>query len=182
MINPWKHPFSIWKTKSQYFVWLRGNLRKIWSDNPLRKVWKDNQLREVTPEEKRNKVFHPSTKKVGQCYLCKDWMAGSKLECDHINESNGCYDFESAGEFLWHCAADDPANWGLVCNPCHKVKSYSIRQGITFEEAKAEKEAIQIIKGKQDKVFLEGKGIIPASNQKGRREQIVKYLLEGEDG
>jgi hypothetical protein len=42
---------------------------------------------------------------------------------------------------------------------------------------KAEKKAIEIIKSKEDKVFLRGKGIIPASNAKSRREQLVMYLL-----
>jgi hypothetical protein len=177
-INPWETELgkSIWKTKSAWFTWLRGNLRKIWSDNPLRKVWKTSQLRPVSTDERLAKLYHPSTKNVGQCYLCKQWLAGSKLECDHIVESEGCYSFETAEKFLWHCAANDPSNWALVCKPCHKVKSYSVAQNITFEEAYAQKQAIDIIKKKQDKSFLESKGIVPSPNQTKRREQIVQYL------
>lgn len=174
--KPWEDPLTIWKTKANYFTWLRGNLRRIWSDNPLRKVWKAKTLRPVTKDEKDRRVFHPSTKNVGQCYLCNKWMAGSKLECDHLIPSNGCYSFDTAQEFLWHCAASAPKNWALACSPCHKIKSYADKQGISYEEAKVTKEAIEIIKKKEDRTFLESKGITPAGNAKGRREQIINYL------
>lgn len=178
--EPWTAPLGakIWATKSDWFVWLRGNLRKIWSDNPLRKEWKSSQLRPVTPEERRLKLFHPATKNVGQCYLCNNWFAGSKLECDHVIESEGCYSFETAEKFLWHCAANSPDNWALVCSPCHKIKSYSVAEGVTFETAKATKAAIQIINNKQDKSFIQSKGLVPATNAKARRKQLIQLLME----
>lgn len=176
--EPWLHELGkgIWKTKSEWFVWLRGNLRKIWADNPLRKEWKSSQLRPVSSAEKVAKLYHPSTKNVGKCYLCGGWFAGSKLECDHIVESEGCYSFETAEKFLWHCAANDPSNWALVCGPCHKIKSYSIAEGISFDEAKILKQAIAVEKSKKVHEFLKSKGIIPASNAKKRREQLVEYF------
>ena len=180
MINPWENELGkkIWKTKSEFFIWLRGNLRSIWSDNPLRKIWKASKLRPLTLQEKQAKLFHPSTKNVGQCYLCKQWFSGSKLECDHVIESEGCYSFETAEKFLWHCAADSPDNWELVCKPCHKIKSYSMRQEMSFEDATITKKVIQIIKDKRDKEVLLEAGITPASNAKARREQLLKLLKE----
>ena len=177
----WLHPLSIWKTQSEYFIFLRGWLRRIWADNPLRAEWKKSQLRPVTKEEKLAKVFHPSTKQVGQCYLCKNWFAGSKLEVDHILPSDGCYDFDTAEKFLWHCVASDPDNWALVCQPCHKIKSYADREGLSFEEAKAVKQAIEVEKSKKVNEFLKSKDIVPASNAKLRREQLVKYFKENND-
>lgn len=178
MIEPWNHKLSVWKTKSEYFVWLRGWLRRIWSDFPLRSEWKKTQLRPVTAEERRLKVFHPSTKSVGKCYLCDNWFSASKLEIDHIQESEGCYDFTTAEKFLWHCAADTPDNWALACQPCHKIKSHSDRKGITFEEAVIEKKVIAIINSKKEREFLIEAGIIPASNAKKRREQLKQLLKE----
>lgn len=181
MNNPWEHPLGkkIWKTKAAYFTWLRGNLRRIWQDNPLRKEWKKNQLRLVTKEEKEAKMFHPSTKNVGECYLCLHLFPGSKLQCDHLEESTGCYDHATATEFLGHCAWDDPSNWRLVCVPCHKIKSHATSRGVSFEEARAEKQAIQIIKEKKDKAWLEERGVVPGKNLKTRREQIIGCLREG---
>jgi glutaredoxin len=110
--------------------------------------------------------------------LCQNWFSASKLECDHIKASDGCYDFETAQKFLWHCAADDPDNWALVCRPCHKIKSHAERQGLSFEESRIEKEIIAIVKAKKDKSFLLEKGIVPASNAAKRKEQIREYLKE----
>lgn len=178
--NPWEteEGKKVWKTKSQYYVWLRGALRKIWSDYPVRKVWKQSQLRPVTDEERRLKKFHPSTKNVGQCNYCKEWFAGSKLECDHVEESEGCHSRETAEKFLWHCGGDNGDNWVLACKPCHKIKSHQTKRGFeTFEEAAADKEAIQICKGNESK-WLQDKGITPAKNAKLRRQQVFEKLLE----
>ena len=169
---------KVWKTKSQYFVWLRGALRKLWSDYPLRKVWKQQSLRPVTKEERLTKAFHPSTKNVGQCVFCGEWFAGSRLECDHIKESEGCYDFETAEKFLWHCGGQTADNFQLVCKPCHKIKSHSDRKGISFEEARADKKAIEICKG-DEKKWLQEQGVVPESNAKKRRQQVFDKLMEG---
>ena len=177
MSKPWESPEgkSIWKTKAQYFTWLRGNLRKIWSDYPVRKEWKKRSLRPVTIEERKDKVYHPSTKNVGQCVFCKKWMAGSHLECDHIIESDGCYSEETAVKFLWHCAGQTADNFQLVCKPCHKIKSYSEAHKLTFEEATISKKAIAICKG-DVKLWLEQRSITPASNATKRRQQVMEVL------
>lgn len=178
--NPWETEEGkvVWKSRSQYFTWLRGALRKLWSDYPVRKIWKNSQLRPVTKEEKLDKVFHPSTKKVGQCHYCNEWFAGSKLECDHVEESEGCYDYITAEKFLWHCGGDNGDNWVLACKPCHKIKSHQSAKGFeTFEEAACDKEAIQICKG-NEKDWLLSKGITPESNAKLRREQVFQQLLK----
>lgn len=175
---PWLHKLSIWKTQSEYFIFLRGWLRRIWADNPLKAEWKKSKLRPVTGEERAARVFHPATKQVAQCYLCNQWFAGSKLEVDHIVPSEGCYDFNTAEKFLWHCAASDPDNWALACQPCHKIKSYADREGVTFDEAKAIKQAISVENSKKVNEFLKQKGITPASNAKLRRKQLVEYFKE----
>lgn len=179
-INPWEHPLAkeLWKTKSSYFTWLRGNLRKIWQDNPLRKIWKQQQLRPVTEEEKQYYRFHPATKNVGECYICKTLMAGSKLECDHIVGEVSCVDYLTAEEFLWHCAADNPANWALVCKPCHKDITYAERYKISIEEARATKKAIQAEKDKQVNSILQDAGVTPQKNAKLRRKQLVELFMK----
>jgi 5-methylcytosine-specific restriction endonuclease McrA len=178
-MNPWEteEGKQVWKSKSQYFVWLRGALRKLWSDYPLRQVWKKEQGRPVTQEERANKVFHPSTKAVAQCVFCGEWMAKSKLEVDHIKESEGCYDFTTAEKFLWHCGGQTGDNFQLACKPCHKIKSHSDSKGISFDEALCDKEAIVICKG-DEKAWLISKGIAPASNAKLRRVQVFEHLKE----
>lgn len=177
-MNPWEDPNSIWKTKSAYFSWLRGAMRRIWADYPLRKEWKKKSLRPVTAQEKRDKVYHPSTKNVGQCVYCKEWMAGSKLECDHKVSSDGCRDYETAEKFLWYCGAVTSDMMVLACKSCHKIKTESERRGISFAEAAAVKQAIAIQKDLDDKQWLRENGIEPASNAKARRQQIIDHLMK----
>lgn len=184
MKSPWTTPegSKVWKdskgnpSEALYWQWLRGALRRLWSDYPLRKVWKQSQLRPVTQEEKEAKLFHTSTKNVGQCSFCKEWMAGSKLECDHLVESEGCTSKETAESFLWHCGGLVAEDFRLACKPCHKIRSHQQKTGGTFEEAAIQKEIIKICTEKKDKQFLEERGIIPASNLKNRKLQIQEEL------
>ena len=177
--SPWetKEGKEVWKSKSAYFTWLRGALRKLWSDYPLRKVWKKGALRPVTKEEKLSKVYHPSTKNVGQCVYCQEWMAGSKLDCDHITPSDGCKDTEEAEAFLWYCGGLLSKHFCLACKPCHKIKTHSERTGLTFEEARCDKEAICVCKTKKEGEWLAERGITPASNATKRRKQVYEWLI-----
>jgi len=181
--HPWETPEGkvVWKTEAQYWQWLRGALRRLWSDYPLRKVWKQSQLRPVTAQERLDKVFHPSTKNVGQCSFCGQWMAGSKLECDHLIESDGCTSKETAESFLWHCGGLIAKDFRLACKPCHKIQSLSQRNGVSFEIAEATKKAIQLEKAKADKAYILEKGKIPERNAKLRREQLVRLIIEDGD-
>jgi hypothetical protein len=184
--NPWETPEgrAIWKdgkgnpSEVRYWEWLRGALRRLWSDYPLRKEWKKRQLRPLTKEEKESKLFHPSTKNVGQCSYCLQWFAGSKLECDHKVESEGCTSKETAESFLWHCGGRIGDDFRMACKACHKIRSYQQRIGGSFEEAQLRKQAIVIQDTKKDKEWLTERGIAPGKNSKIRKQQIIDRLRE----
>lgn len=55
-------------------------------------------------------------------------------------------------------------------------EGYTNLEGSLNEETSTQKAAINIIKTKKDKEFLESKGITPVGNAKGRKEQLVKYF------
>jgi len=178
-LNPWETPEGkeVWKTKAQYFTWVRGNLRKAWSDYPIRKVWKKQSLRPVTSQERADRVYHPSTKNVGQCVFCKEWMAGSKLECDHIKPSEGCYDYATAEKFLWHCVGLTAKDFQLACKPCHKIVTLADARGISFEDARIEKQAIAWCKNDTTYQNAELKSLgLSATNAKERRAVYTEYL------
>lgn len=190
MKQPWLTPDGkkIWKTEAQYWGWLRGSLRRLWSDYPLRKQWKTSQLRKITQEEKDSKLYHPSTKNLGLCVYCNTWMAGSKLECDHVQPSDGCTTKETAESFLWHCGGGTGDDWVLTCKPCHTIKSLSDKLGITFEEAVLEQKTIAICKGSAKEIdsFLEQHGVTDYTrNKDGRRSavrDVLKNIEEEKDG
>ncbi len=62
----------------------------------------------------------------------------------------------------------------LVCKPCHKAKSYSEKEGLSFEDALVEKQVIAA--AKESQAWLLARGMVPASNAAKRREQIREVL------
>lgn len=178
--KPWEE-CDVWSNQSQFYTWLRGKLREIWKDNPVRITFKKEKLRPVTPEERTKKIFHSSTKNVGECQFCHEWFAGSKLEVDHIEQAGKCNDFDQAIQFLEGVAFVPKSNMQLACKPCHKIKSYAERQGITFEEAKAEKAAIEFSKRTtgQQRAFFDKHGLPYPSNAKARRDAYRVLYEEG---
>lgn len=140
------------------------------------------ELRPITQQEKDSKKFHPSTKNLGQCHYCNEWFAGSKLECDHLQSSDGCTNKVEAESFLWYCGGGVGTDWVLSCKPCHRDKTHSERRGISMKEASYEKIAIDLEKKKLVVVWLKDKGVAPASNAKSRRQQVIDKLKEEING
>lgn len=147
MTDPWKDKNTIWKTQSAYFTWVRGVLREGWQKYPIKANFKNSVCRKITPIEKDSGRYHGSTKYLGQCAYCGEWFPKSKLQVDHIKDSeSGCKDYESAQQFMWHCLAAPSENLCLACVPCHKIKTYAERQGISFEQAAYAKYMIAVKK------------------------------------
>jgi len=182
--KPWEGPLSTWESKAKYFEWLRGKIRQIWSDYPVRNEFKTSKLRPLTQREKSNKLFHPLTKKVGQCVLCDNWFPASKLQVDHIQDTDGCTSFETAEKFLWRMAAEPESNMALVCVPCHKIKSYADKYNLTFEEAVLAKKVIaeENRLGNNAKAYLMKQGYTEGevSNHSKRRNVIEEIIIKTE--
>ena len=167
-----KYP-HIWKTKAEFFTWLRGALRKaVWEYYPVKLDFKTKNC------------FSPPTgytgkgKKGNYCALTGEWTMTSNLEVDHIHGNMPLSEYEHILPFIEHLLAFKE-NMQLVSKEAHKIKSYAERMGITYEEATAEKKAIKIIKEKKDWRYLLEEGIEPSKNQAGRRKQIVENILNG---
>ena len=58
----------------------------------------------------------------------------------------------------------------------HQIKTHAERHGMTYEEAKLDKQAIAIQDSKKDKQWLLDKGITPGKNAGIRKQQIIDYL------
>ena len=120
-----------------------------------------------------------------ECEHCHKDFKQSECEVDHLNAAGsfkGWDDFEAWMMKLMHI------NWDsirVVCKTCHRIISYAERQGMTFEEAKLEKEVIAFTKltpKVQQGILttlsneLKFKGSPPMGNAKERRSSM-KYLL-----
>ena len=174
--TPWLWYPDIWPTKSKFYTWLRGSLRKaVWNTSPIKITFK-NQACSTPPED-----YTGRAKSGAYCALSGVWEGKSKLDVDHIEGNVSLNNEEDILGFIQHLIPP-PDTLQLVTREAHKIKSYAEKQGITFESAYAEKQAIEIIKQKKDVEFLKSKGIVPASNAKLRREQLVKYFKENNNG
>jgi hypothetical protein len=172
--EPWKWYPHLFPTEAKFWTWLRGGLRRgLWEKSPIKLDFK-NKSCSKPPEDYTGRA------KSGQyCYLTGEWEGKSKLEVDHIEGNVSLTSVEDILKFVLHLIPP-PDNMALVKKEAHKIKSYAERMGITFEEAVAEKKAIQLQKQKTDRKWLEHRGVIPESNATKRRKQIVEWLLNEE--
>lgn len=180
--KPWETLPEVWPTEAKYFTWVRGEIRRLWANNPLRNEFIKSMCRPVTMTERMEKKFHPSTKKVGQCALCCDWMASSKFEVDHKIATDGCTSVKTAEKFLWRMAWVDFDELQLACKFCHKIKSYAERYGLEFNEAIAVKAKIHWFKQDVDdkKSLLREAGASPSEvvSEPKRKLAYDKYMVE----
>jgi PAS domain-containing protein len=66
---------------------------------------------------------------------------------------------------------------GVTRFGCHQLKTYSERYNVTFEEARAEKEAKRLVDKKLDKAYLQEHQLPVSSTQSARRATIVAHKL-----
>lgn len=171
MREPWEEFPDIWRNKVAFFTWLRSGLRKaVWQFYPPKLQFKQDQT--YKPDEN----YKGRAKKLVRCALTGAEVGVSSAEIDHIEGHVSLKDWEDVLPFIQHlCASKE--NMQVVSKEAHKVKSYSERMGITFEQAIIEKQVIALCKAKEDKSFLIERGITPASNANKRKEQLREVLM-----
>lgn len=175
MNEPWKAHPEIWKNSVAFFTYLRGCLRKAWSTNPIKHNLIKKHRKQIpnpNPNGKKSTVWGFT------CELCSGTFVLKDGQVDHINPAGSLQktsDIQGFVERLLYVTEEDLR---LICKGCNSALSYADKQGISFELALVEKKAIDIIKSKKDVAFLEGCGILPASTQAKRREQIKQKLME----
>ncbi len=175
----WEIYPHIWATESAYMSWLRGGIRRyLWSKNPVKLEFiKQNRVKIPNPNPK-GKV-----KEVwgGVCALTGNIFPIGDMEVDHKEGNHSLKTLDDLVPFIKGVVMITLDDLQLVSKEAHKIKSYAEKQGISFEEAKAEKTAIELIKKGVDKQFLVDHNVKAeniGSTQVVRRKQIVEILLE----
>lgn len=138
--KPWELYPHIWKTESQFWVWLRGSLRRgVWEKYPVKLEFK-NEAVSLPPEG-----YTGRAKSGAVCALSGVWEGKSKMEVDHIEGHVSLRSWEDILPFIMHMLATKE-NLQLVTKPAHKIKSYAERMGISYQEADVKKAAIAWLK------------------------------------
>ena len=99
-------------------------------------------------------------------------------QVDHIKPAGTLANISDIQQFAENLLVVVEEDLRLICRDCNSCLSYMDKHNVSFEQAKATKEAIAIQKDLDDKQWLRENGIEPASNAKARREQIVEKLRE----
>ncbi len=176
--KPWEES-NVWRTKAEFFTWLRGQIRKsIWQRYPPRNEFKSENLRPATKADYDAGLSRRS-KKLGKCTFCQEWFPASKLQVDHIIPAGSLRNEEDMHEFIKKIACMKE-NMRLTCEPCHKIVTYQERNGITFEEARMEKEVIAFSKLTPDeqKSILKDWGHSGQSVSSGLKRKNLYRTLE----
>lgn len=170
---PWQIPESPWKTEAAFMSYVRGGIRKsIWSRYPIKILFmKANRIRGINPKTGRE-CFG------GICYLTGKFFPQSELEVDHFIGNHSLKTLDDASRFLKGMLYVDFGDLRFVSKDAHKIKNYAERMGITFEEAKIEKQLIAICKDIKKCNKLLASHNLPCNNAKVRKEGVRKLLEE----
>lgn len=158
--------------------WVRGGVRLgLWKRHPVKLEFLKASTTQVVNLNPRSMKRFPMVKAV-TCALCKQVVKAAEAEVDHIHGNHSLKSMDDLRSFVESMIVVKMSDLQIACKPCHKIKSYSEREGISFEHAKAIKQAIEICKAKQDKKFLIERGIKPAASAPGRRTQVENVLKD----
>ena len=171
----WEMYPQIWKTESAFMSWIRGGVRRsLWSKHPVKLEFiKRNRIKIPNPNPK-GKVAEVWG---GVCSLTGDVHILANLEVDHITGNHSLRVLSDIENFIKGIVLITLDDLQFVSKEAHKIKSYAEKQGISFEEAKIEKEVIEIIKQKKDKAYLQEHQLPVSSTQSARRATIVAHKL-----
>ena len=170
--KPWEVLPKVWSTEAKFMSYLRGVIRKGWSRYPIKAEFM---------KARRIRATNPATGK--QCFgfncaMCKKFTPQSNVEIDHLVGNNQFKSVEDATSYLKALLFIDFDDLQPLCKPCHRVKSYAERMGITFEEAEKTKMVIEMMKDKKKVDKLLAKHNLPCNNDKVRRASLEKLIEE----
>ena len=171
-----QYPY-FWKTPSAFMSFIRGGIRKgCWNKHKV-KLLKIKNNREQIPNPNPN--GKKSTVWGGRCEICGKLFTEKELQVDHIrDECSSLKCFDDVSNFIEDMILITEDDLRIVCKPCHSIISHQQKKGVSFEHAKADKEAIELVNNSLDILFLKEHNIKPESTQTKRREQIVNIKLE----
>ena len=165
----------VWKTESAFMSWIRGGVRRsLWSKHPVKLEFiKRNRIKIPNPNPK-GKVVEVWG---GVCALTGETHVIANLEVDHRTGNHSLQTLKDIEPFVKGIVDITLEDLQFVSKEAHKIKSYAEKQGISFEEAKIEKEVIEIIKQKKDKEYCIEHNLVVESTQAFRRKAIVAHKL-----
>lgn len=127
--EPWTDPLSPWKTRSAFFVFLRGQLRRCWTHYPIKNTLKNGLSRP------NNGELPARVKQVVDCNRCGAIVAKSHAEVDHITSAGSLSSWEDVPGFVERLFTTS-GNMRLLCKSCHKTVTLAERFKCSEDEVR----------------------------------------------
>jgi len=176
--EPWRDFPQIWSTQSKFMSWVRGGIRMgLWKKHPVKLEFIKRNTVMIENTNPRSMKRFPMVKAF-KCAICDGTFSATKIEVDHIVGNSSLKTMDDVRSFIESMILVTFDDLQIVCHDCHDIKTHAEKQGITFEEAKIEKQVIAICKGSTSsvKAFLIERGITPAGNAEQRKKQVREAL------
>lgn len=167
---------DVWKSKASLMSYIRGGVRRsLWNRHPSKvKLIKDKRLQIPNP--------NPNGKKPtvwgGECEICNNLFIEKELQVDHIRQQGSSLkDISDIQQFIEDIVivTRDDLRW--VCKCCHEIVSYSQKMNISFEQARIEKQFIQIKKDKKVIDNIKAFNVQSIPKLKKDQESLLRELL-----
>ena len=167
---------------------VRTMLREAWGVSIFKTEFLKRNSELIVNENQRSKKRYPMVRRY-RCAICGELFGSTEVELDHLESENTLTSYEHINDFMTNIVLTSPDKLQVLCKDkktkklgitrfgCHQLKTYSERYNVTFEEARTEKEAKQLVDKKLDKQFLIDHNIEVGSTQVLRRKAIVEYKL-----
>jgi len=178
---PWEQLPKVWKTKAEYFNWLRGQMRKAWSRHPIKNEFK-RKMRVKAPMGKLidKKTGLPKIVACQVCVQCGETYREGDTQVDHINPAGAFQNWEDCQTWLMGLMQVNFSSLQMMCIECHATKSYADQYGYSYEEAEAQKAWIAWDKETEiaeQKDLLTMEGATSVQNATVRRSEFVRLYL-----
>lgn len=159
--------------EKQLVTMIRGAIRQAWMKAP-------NKLAKLEQERIPDMNPNTRTKWLFKCAICESDFKVTDIEVDHIKGNHTftkLSEFHQYSESILNASVNDLQ---ILCKTCHPIKTLSESRGISFEEARFEKDIIAFTKMKaKDQIKLLAKHKMSGSNVKLREQAFRKLKKEG---
>ena len=164
-------------TEKQMCSIIRTSVRKSWMRSPT-KLLKLELAKTPDYDDSNRRLW-----KI-QCERCNEWFKLADVEADHKVGEHKLQTLDDVANFTKSILDVTLDELQLFCKPCHTVKTYAERHGLSFEEAATEKKLIAYLKEtdvETQKQLLRESGFSDdeMSNAK-KRKVLLREIIRGE--
>ena len=169
----------------------RSFVRFAWSKSIFRLDFLNKHSKKIKNDNPRSAKRFPYVTKY-ECNICKGLFSSNAIELDHVKDENSMRTLEDATTFFKNIAFPAYSDLQILCKDkkkkvngkntivsfgCHGIKTYASRYNVSFEQARVEKQLIQIKKDKNVLDNIKAFNVQSIPKLKKDQESLLRELL-----